>query len=183
MWEWLQNFVCLFKWSTLKDGVALYWMGRARAVSESEKWKCLSLSHVWPFAIPWTVVCHAALSMVFSRQEYWSGLPFPFPVRSSQPRDWTWVSCTAGGFLTVWAPPGRPCGWVISCCKIWSFILDLLNLRCSLDTDVGCQELNGWIHEEHGCTIIPQLWKGRNSAEKEHLAHTPGRPPVNPNES
>ena len=30
-------FVCLFKWSTLKDGVALYWMGRARAVSESEK--------------------------------------------------------------------------------------------------------------------------------------------------
>ena len=25
----------------------------------------------------WTVVCHALLSMGFSRQEYWSGLPFP----------------------------------------------------------------------------------------------------------
>ena len=25
------------------------------------------------------VACHAALSMEFSRQEYWSGLPFPFP--------------------------------------------------------------------------------------------------------
>ena len=26
---------------------------------------------------PWTVVCQAALPMGFSRQEYWSGLPFP----------------------------------------------------------------------------------------------------------
>lgn len=60
-------------------------------------------------------------------------------------------------------------GWVISCCKIWSFILDLLSLRCLLDTEVGCQELSGWIHGEHGCTIIPQLWKGRNSAEKSIL--------------
>jgi len=28
---------------------------------------------------PWTVACQAPLSMGFSRQEYWSGLPFPFP--------------------------------------------------------------------------------------------------------
>ena len=28
---------------------------------------------------PWTVVFQAPLSMGFSRQEYWSGLPFPFP--------------------------------------------------------------------------------------------------------
>ena len=26
---------------------------------------------------PWTVICQALLSMGFSRQEYWSGLPFP----------------------------------------------------------------------------------------------------------
>jgi len=26
---------------------------------------------------PWTVACQAPLSMGFSRQEYWSGLPFP----------------------------------------------------------------------------------------------------------
>ena len=26
---------------------------------------------------PWTVACQASLSMGFSRQEYWSGLPFP----------------------------------------------------------------------------------------------------------
>ena len=37
------------------------------------------LSRVWLFATPWTVVYKAPLSMEFSRQEYWSGLPFPSP--------------------------------------------------------------------------------------------------------
>ena len=31
------------------------------------------------FATPWTVAYHAPLSMGFSRQEYWSGLPLPSP--------------------------------------------------------------------------------------------------------
>ena len=34
---------------------------------------CLTL------ATPWTITCQAPLSMGFSRQEYWSGLPFPSP--------------------------------------------------------------------------------------------------------
>ena len=34
------------------------------------------LSHVWLFATPWTVACQAPLSMGFSRQWYWSSLPF-----------------------------------------------------------------------------------------------------------
>ena len=38
-----------------------------------------SLSCVWLFATPWTVAYQAPLSMGFSRQEYWSGLPFPSP--------------------------------------------------------------------------------------------------------
>ena len=37
------------------------------------------LSRVQLFAIPWTVVYQASLSVGFSRQEYWSGLPFPSP--------------------------------------------------------------------------------------------------------
>ena len=37
------------------------------------------LSHVRLFAMPWTVACQAPLSMEFSRQEYWSGLPLPSP--------------------------------------------------------------------------------------------------------
>ena len=36
-------------------------------------------SHVQLFATPWTVACQSPLSMGFSRQEYWSGLPFPAP--------------------------------------------------------------------------------------------------------
>ena len=42
-------------------------------------YKCLSLGHVWLFGTPWTVAHKAPPSMGFSRQEYWSGLPFPFP--------------------------------------------------------------------------------------------------------
>ena len=37
------------------------------------------LSRVQLFVIPWTVACQAPLSMGFSWQEYWSGLPFPPP--------------------------------------------------------------------------------------------------------
>ena len=39
--------------------------------------KVKSLSHVQLFAAPWTVAYQASPSMGFSRQEYWSGLPFP----------------------------------------------------------------------------------------------------------
>ena len=37
------------------------------------------LSPVQLFATSWTVACQAPLSMEFSRQEYWSGWPFPSP--------------------------------------------------------------------------------------------------------
>ena len=44
-----------------------------------------SLSRVRLFATPWTVAYEAPLSMEFSRQEYWSGLPFPSPGDLSDP--------------------------------------------------------------------------------------------------
>ena len=37
------------------------------------------LSHVQLFVTLWTVALQAPLSMVFSRREYWSRLPFPSP--------------------------------------------------------------------------------------------------------
>ena len=43
------------------------------------------LSHVRLFATLWTAACQAPLSMGFSRQEYWSGLPFLFPGDPSDP--------------------------------------------------------------------------------------------------
>ena len=53
-------------------------------------------SHVQLFAILWTAARQAPLSIGFSREEYWSGLPFPPPGESSWPGDWTrisYVSC------------------------------------------------------------------------------------------
>ena len=35
------------------------------------------LSHVWLFATPWTIALQTPLFMEFSKQEYWSGVPFP----------------------------------------------------------------------------------------------------------
>ena len=43
------------------------------------KVKVKSLSRVRLIATPWTVAHQAPLSMRFSRQEHWSGLPFPSP--------------------------------------------------------------------------------------------------------
>ena len=40
----------------------------------------------------WTVACQAPLSMRFSRQEYWSGLPFPSPGDLPDPRMEPWSS-------------------------------------------------------------------------------------------
>ena len=54
-----------------------------------------SLSCVWLFATPWTVVLQAPLCMGFSRQEYWSGLLFPSPGDLSWPRNQTNVSCSS----------------------------------------------------------------------------------------
>ena len=41
--------------------------------------KVKSLSRVRLFVIPWTVTYQAPPSMGFSKQELWSGLPFPSP--------------------------------------------------------------------------------------------------------
>ena len=53
------------------------------AISFSSAWKwkgkVKSLSPVWLLATPWTAAYQAPLSMGFSRQEYWSGVPLPSP--------------------------------------------------------------------------------------------------------
>ena len=54
-------------------------------VVHSLKVKVKSLSHVRLFATPQTVAYQALQSMGFSRQEYWSGLPFPSPADLPNP--------------------------------------------------------------------------------------------------
>ena len=68
------------------------------------------LSHIWPFATPWTIACQAPLSMEFSREEYWSGLPFPSPGALPDPGIEQHLLCLlhwqADSLLL--APPGKP---------------------------------------------------------------------------
>ena len=56
---------------------------------------------------PGTVACQAPLSMAFSRQEYWSGLPFPSPGDLPDPGielKSLRSLALAGGFFTTVAP-------------------------------------------------------------------------------
>ena len=58
-------------------------------------------------ATPWTVACQAPLSMGFSRQEYWSGLPFPFPGDLPNPGiELMSPALQADSLLSE--PPGKP---------------------------------------------------------------------------
>ena len=68
------------------------------------------LSHVQLFATLWTVARQAPLPMEFSRQEYWTGLPFPTP--GDLPHPGTDPSCLVspalvGIFFTA-EPTGKP---------------------------------------------------------------------------
>ena len=58
----------------------------AISFSNAWKWKVTvkSLSRVRLLATPWTAAFQAPRSMGFSRQEYWSGVPFPSSVRESE---------------------------------------------------------------------------------------------------
>ena len=60
------------------------------------------------FATSWTVAHQAPLSMEFSRQEYWSGLPFPSP--GDLPHPGIKSACFVSPALTdrfITAPPGK----------------------------------------------------------------------------
>ena len=67
------------------------------------------LSRVWLFVTPWNVALQAPLSMRFSQQEYWSGVPFPTPGDLPDPG----IKCTFLSLLHWQAdslplvPPGK----------------------------------------------------------------------------
>ena len=60
-----------------------------------------SLSRTLLFSTPWTVAHQAPLSMAFSRQEYWSGLPCPPPGHLPDPGIKPASLTLAGGFFTT----------------------------------------------------------------------------------
>ena len=70
------------------------------------KVKVKSLSHVRFFATQWTVAYQAPLYMGFSRQEYWSGLPFPPPGDLPNPGIKLWSPALQADALPP-KPPGK----------------------------------------------------------------------------
>ena len=77
------------------------WLVFVRGGKEKKKMK--SLRCVWLFATPWTIAQQASLSMGFSRQEYWSGLPFPSLGDLPNPGIKSRYPVTAGRLFTLWA--------------------------------------------------------------------------------
>ena len=66
------------------------------------------------FATPWNVAQQAPLSMEFSRQEYWSGLPYPppedLPDLGIEPRSPTFQADSL-----LYVPPGKPKNDIMMC--------------------------------------------------------------------
>ena len=69
--------------------------------------KVKSLSHIRLFGIPWTVAYQTPPSMGFSRQKYWSGMPFSSPGDFFKPGIKPVSPALASGFFTA-EPLGEP---------------------------------------------------------------------------
>ena len=97
-WIWLKlpdsqsKTIVLFIWKNC------YWI--IWYPNKQTKW---SRSVVSDSVTPWTVVYQASLSTGFSRQEYWSGFPFPSPGDLLSPGTRNWASHIVGRRFTVWA--------------------------------------------------------------------------------
>ena len=110
---------------------------------------------VWPFVTLWTEAHEALLSMEFSSQEY-SQVSTSFSRGSSQPRDWTLVSCNsciAGGFFTTGTT------WEAQCSVNRAFI-------CVSDGPAGA-----WVHFETllSSEEFPSKWRNyRRLEESDH---------------
>ena len=113
----ITDFFCSSVSLSIKQGLYQF----SCRVERNDSWKYLGacvLSRVWLFATPWTVAHQAPLSMEFSRQKYWSELPFPTPgdLPDSGIKLASLVSPALPGGLFITEPPWKPMksyGWQI----------------------------------------------------------------------
>jgi len=97
------------------------------------------ISHVWLFSTLWTVICQFPLSTGFSRQEYWSGLPFPtpedFPGPGIEPTSLS-SSALPGKFFAT-EPRGKPYyeeSWAPKNWCFWTVVLEK-----TLESPLACK--------------------------------------------
>ena len=111
-WEWYSNLLTGLFFSTLAPTVLPPHRRQIRPHSKSDYIRaCVCVfSPVQLFVTLWTVTCQAPLSMGFSRQEYWNGLPFPpledFPDPGIEPASPSIPGWQVGSFTTK--APGKP---------------------------------------------------------------------------
>ena len=93
-WKWKVKVKSVQSCPTLRDpmdcslpGSSIHGIFQARVL----EWGAITFSHIWSescvqlFVTSWTVAQQVPLSVKSSRQEYWSGLPFPSPGDFSRP--------------------------------------------------------------------------------------------------
>ena len=132
---------------------------------------CCRFSHVQLFATPWTVAHQAALSMEFSKQECWSGLPLPslgeFSGPGIEPRLLSWW---ASSFTTsaTWEFPSflQLCESTNSSGQLWTS-QPLLLLSESEVTSKWKAIPKSWIHFSRGFSLTPDP-----ESENYHCLHS-----------
>ena len=103
-------------------------------------------------ATPWTIACQAPLSMGFSRQPYWSGLPFPTPgdLLNQRIEQKSCISSIGRQILyhcITWeAPRAKVMG--VNTWGLWESALTVT--KCRLWSR-HCAE---WYHDTHGSTVF-----------------------------
>ena len=130
------------------------------------------LSCVRLFATPWTVAFQAPLSVGFSRQDYWSGLPFPTAGDLPNPGVETTSPALAGGFFTT-EPPGKQTLFLTSCPSYFSWqegsdsILCGLNHRSHLDLEMEKSMIHKNISEcpQKGA-VLTWVWRLKEKKKK-----------------
>ena len=113
-----------------------------------------TLSYVQLFATPWIIACQAPLPMGFSRQKYWSGLPFPSPGDLSDPGiepDSPPLQVDSFSLSHQGSPPTL----------FWNICLpNLCYTTCT--SRVGTRPFNNWLKElvfvAHHCITIDKLF-------------------------
>ena len=127
------------------------------------------LSRIWFFATPWTVTSQAPLSMEFSRQEYWSGLPFlpprDLPIPGREPMSLA-SSALAGRFFTTsttGTPYRKNISWKVIRWTLWN-VVKVRHESCPFD-------LTTWrslktMSEQFGCRVRGNTGKEKRECKR-----------------
>ena len=105
-----ENQECVFQMGAGLGKAWVFRIDRACDLGKKMRVKVKLLSCVRLFETPWTVAHQAPLSMGFSRQEYWSGVPFPSPGDLPNPGIKPGSPALRADVLSS-EPPGKGCDW------------------------------------------------------------------------